>query len=117
MIHGLETETKIMKFYQYEETKTKYISKKTGEEKVLKKVERSDDKCEVPKVVHDMLMAKKDKYLLHRFQIQNDKYIWKHILETVIMDRYFTWTIWEIFKQRPNMSHTFLKDSFPFIAQ
>ena len=30
-----------------------------------------------------MLMAKKDKYLLHRFQIQNDKYIWKHILETV----------------------------------
>ena len=48
-IPGHQTDTTKIKFYQFEETKTPYVCKKTGKTKISKKVEWSDEKYETPK--------------------------------------------------------------------
>ena len=66
-IPGMDTETGKITFYQFEETQTTYKSRKTGEDKISKKIERTPDKHETPKVVHELLLDKADDYLLHRY--------------------------------------------------
>ena len=80
---GLEADIGTITFYKFEEMKTLYYRQKTGEEKISKKVERSKNKHETPKVVHDLVMTKIDDYLLRQYQAQNDSFVWKHILESV----------------------------------
>ena len=80
---GLQEESSKIKFYQFEKTETPYKCKKTGKDKISKKMERSPDKHELPKDILALLLENADDYLLHRYQVQNDKFVWKYILGTV----------------------------------
>ena len=80
---GLPNEKDKIRFYQFERTETTYKSKKTGEEKISKKVERTADKLETPAQVLARLLDQSDDYLYHRYQQQNDKFVWKYILNSV----------------------------------
>ena len=70
---------------QFETTKTPYkkLNKKTGkqEDKISEKTERVISTRNVSDV-YSSLAAKKTKYVMHRYQVANDKYQWPKIAST-----------------------------------
>ena len=64
--------------YQFERTKTPYFSKKSNEPKFS---------CKTERIAHSntaqMLMKIQEEYLVHRYEVENDKREWKLILHTV----------------------------------
>ena len=115
-IPNLDDITKLT-FYQFETTETAYISKKTGEEKNSKKYERVHY-TEKAKTILEQLLKEKNKYLVHRFQVENDKHEWKQILETVkdigpVFHMDFSENITASPKFEPQSSH-FSKRQFSF---
>ena len=75
-----------VKVPQFEETKTPYTEqdKKTGEEKekISKKVEKVIRERTFEDV-YDKLYKRNQKYIMHKYQVYNDKYHWPRILATV----------------------------------
>ena len=69
-------------FYQFEITKTKYISKMTGEEKTSLMTERVEYK-ETINCIHGRFIKMKQQYLTHMYQVRNDKFEWRNILNTI----------------------------------
>ena len=78
---GIDTETKKIRYHLFEETRTPYVSKKTQQQKISKKIERTPDKHDLPRDVLKALLDKADEYLLHRYQVSNDNFVWKQVLE------------------------------------
>lgn len=68
-------------YYQFEVTKTEYLSKKTGTMKISTGTERVD-KSKLVEEIYSSIMAMKHKYLEHRFQVENDRFHWKKVIDS-----------------------------------
>ena len=80
-VPGLDIGVKI-NYFIYETTKTPYADK-NGVQKLSQKTERvSYQNVDIKDVVHNFLESSRE-YLLHRYEIANDKYVWKNVLNTV----------------------------------
>ena len=75
-------DTDYISFYNFEVTETPYIEKKTGNRKVSKKCERINHMI-TTNSAFSRLMNERRNYLQHRFQVENDKYQWKIILNSI----------------------------------
>ena len=71
----------LVTYYQFEVTKTEYLSKKTGTMKESTRTERVDKSKPVVEI-YSSIMSMKDKYLQHRFQVENDRYHWKKVIDS-----------------------------------
>ena len=80
LIPNVDSGTKIS-YYKFEVTKTSYLSKKTNTIKECKRTERVNVSQDVKALLQDIYKLK-EKYLLHRYQVENDRMEWRKIIET-----------------------------------
>ena len=67
-----QTLTGIKEFPFINLMKLQHISKKTGELKICKKVECTEDKHEIQDLIYKRFMEDINNYLIHRYHAQND---------------------------------------------
>ena len=72
----------LLPYYQFERTKTPYFSKESNEPKFSSKTEWIAH-SNTAQIVQCMLMKVREEYLVHRYEVENDKSEWKRILHTV----------------------------------
>ena len=69
-------------YYLFEAVKHEYRSKKTGEMVKTSRTERVKKESTVEELCKT-LKEKRNRYLYHRYQIENDNFIWRKVIETV----------------------------------
>ena len=71
-----------MKYFQFEVVESEHKSKKTGELKTTKRTERVQKEASIADLV-DEFIDMRNNHLVHRYQIEYDKFQWSRILDTV----------------------------------
>ena len=71
-----------VKFFQFKVAEKEYKRKRTGEVKLTKRTDRVQKEASIIDLAEDFASVRKE-YLVYRYQIENDKFQWSRIVDTV----------------------------------